>query len=112
MGDEVRSQDAPGVIIQLANHAHGLEIAWDFLKANWKEFDRRYGKGGFAIMRLVSIGSNFSSSDKEDEVREFFQVNPAPSAARTIEQTLESIRLNTAWIDANQSSVEKWLKMQ
>ena len=63
-------------------------------------------------MRLVSIGSNFSSSDKEDEVREFFQVNPAPSAARTIEQTLESIRLNTAWIDANQSSVEKWLKMQ
>ena len=112
MGDEVRSQDAPGVIIQLANHAHGLEIAWNFLKANWKEFDRRYGKGGFAIMRLVSIGSNFSSSDREDEVREFFQVNPAPSAARTIEQTLESIRLNTAWIDANQSSVEKWLKMQ
>ena len=92
LSDEVRSQDAPGVIIQLANQAHGLEIAWDFLRSHWTEIDRRYGKGGFAIMRLVSIGSNFSSIDREKEVKDFFEQNPAPSAARTIEQTLESIR--------------------
>ena len=110
LSDEVRSQDAPGVIIQLANQAHGLEIAWDFLRSHWTEIDRRYGKGGFAIMRLVSIGSNFSSIDREKEVKDFFEQNPAPSAARTIEQTLESIRLNTAWVEFNQKTVESWLK--
>ena len=61
-------------------------------------------------MRLVSIGSNFSSIDREKEVKDFFEQNPAPSAARTIEQTLESIRLNTAWVEFNQKTVESWLK--
>ena len=109
MGDEVRSQDTPIVLIQAANNAEGRELAWEFVKEQWEELDRRYGKGGFAIMRLVSIGSGFSGADREADVREFFESHPAPSAARTIQQTLESIRLNTRWNELNLGSVGDWL---
>lgn len=109
MSEEVRSQDTPIVIIQVANSPHGKDIAWDFVKAHWGELDRRYGKGGFAIMRIVSIAGAFSSAERELEVRDFFNENPAPSAARTIEQSLESIRLNTKWLELNQQIVGEWL---
>jgi len=33
---------------------------------------------------------------------------PAPSAARTIQQSLERIRLNAAWIDRNRAPLEAW----
>ena len=109
MGDEVRSQDTPLVIVQAAGNTEGRDLAWNFVKERWDELDRRYGKGGFAIMRLVSIGAGFSTAEREAEVREFFEANPAPSAARTIQQTLESIRLNTRWTERNLDAVGSWL---
>ncbi len=109
MGDEVRSQDTPLVIVQAAGNTEGRDLAWNFLKERWDELDRRYGKGGFAIMRLVSIGSGFSSAVREAEVREFFETHPAPSATRTIQQTLESIRLNARWTERNLDAVGSWL---
>ncbi len=109
MGGEVRSQDTPLVIVQAAGNTEGRDLAWEFLKEQWDELDRRYGKGGFAIMRLVSIGAGFASAEREAEVREFFEAHPAPSAARTVQQTLESIRLNTRWTERNLSAVDEWL---
>ena len=108
MGDEVRSQDTPIVLIQ-ASGSEGRDLTWDFVKEHWGELDRRYGKGGFAIMRIVSIASSFASAEREEEVRAFFEANPAPSASRTIQQTLESIRLNARWTERNLGAVADWL---
>ncbi len=109
MGDEVRSQDTPLVLVQAGGSPEGRHLAWEFLKERWEELDRRYGKGGFAIMRLVSIGAGFATAERETEVREFFESHPAPSAARTVQQTLESIRLNTRWAEKNLGAVGEWL---
>jgi puromycin-sensitive aminopeptidase len=109
MGDEVRNQDAMAVIVQTANNKEGRDLTWQFLQDNWAELDRRYGKGGFAIMRIVGITGGFTSMARHDEVERFFQEHPTPSAARTIQQSLERIRLNAKWLELNREPIGEWL---
>ena len=85
------------------------DLAWDFVKENWAEFDRRYGKGGFMIMRLVSITETFTTLERADEVESFFEANPVAGAQRTVQQALESIRLNARWLELNSDPVAAWL---
>ena len=103
ISDDVRSQDTISVITSVASNLRGRHLAWQFVKDNWDEFDRRYGDGGFGLMRLVSICSNFVDADKLAEVETFFQEHPAPAAERTIRQALERVRLNVRWLELNRS---------
>ncbi len=103
LSDDVRSQDTISVITSVASNLRGRHLAWQFVKNNWDEFDRRYGDGGFGLMRLVSICSNFVDADKLAEVETFFQEHPAPAAERTIRQALERVRLNVRWLELYRS---------
>ena len=109
MTNAVRSQDTVLVIGAVAGNQNGRDLCWDFIRENWEELDRRYGRGGFAIMRLVSITGGFTTLDRYSEVENFFASNPAPSATRTIQQCLERIKLNAALLDNNRSQIGEWL---
>ena len=109
MSDEVRSQDAPLALTQAGALPDARARTWEFVKENWEEIDRRYGKGGFAVMRIVAIPAGFASAEREEDVRAFFEAHPAPSAARSIQQTLESIRLNARWLEVNGAAACEWL---
>ena len=108
MSSDVRSQDTVLVVVSVAGNRHGRDLAWDFIKANWEEFDRRYGRGGFAIMRLVSVTGGFTTPERGAEVEQFFNDHPAPSATRTIQQSLERIRLNVKWLENNRPGLAEW----
>jgi len=101
LSDDVRSQDTITVVTAVASNIHGRGLAWSFVKDRWEEFDRRYGGGGFGLMRLVSICGGFADAGKLAEVEAFFQEHPVPAAERTIRQSLERIRLNISWLDRN-----------
>jgi puromycin-sensitive aminopeptidase len=110
--DAVRSQDTVSVVTAVSANRRGRDLAWEFVKGNWSEFDRRYGKGGFGIMRLVSITGTFTEQSMEEEVEEFFRTHPAPGASRTILQALERIRLNFKWLALNRGSINAWLNAE
>ena len=105
---EVRSQDTVLLVTAVAGNRYGRDLVWEFMKERWDELDRRYGKGGFAITRLVSITGSFTSLERAQEVDDFFKTHPAPSAARTIQQSLERIRLNHAWLQRNSDKLAQW----
>ena len=107
--DHVRSQDTIRVMVQVASNRQGRKPAWEFLKDNWDEFDRRYGEGGFAIMRLVGIASLFTTEEKKQEITEFFNDHPVPAAERTISQALERMSNNIAWLAKNRDELGRWL---
>ena len=109
ISDDVRAQDTPLVIISVAANRFGRDLAWDFVKENWSEFDRRYGKGGFMIMRMVSITEDFNTIERANEVEAFFNANPVAGAQRTVQQSLESIRLNARWLELNANPIADWL---
>jgi aminopeptidase N len=108
LSPRVRSQDTITVIAGVAANPTGREPAWEFVKNNWAEFDRRYGGGGFGLMRLVSIVNSFSTEERKAEVETFFTENPAPAAERTIRQALERMSLNIRWLEQNRTALNSW----
>ena len=109
LSDRVRIHETINVIAAVASTRHGRDMAWEFLKGSWDELDRRYGEGGFGLMRLVSIVSGFTSEEQREDVERFFTDHPVPSADRTVRQALERIRLNAAWLDRNRAELSAWL---
>jgi len=108
LGPDVRIQDSVTIIGGVAANRIGRPLAWAFVKEKWDEIDRRYGSGGFGIMSLVGLTGGFTSLARAADVEAFFAAHPAPSATRTIQQSLERIRLNAAWIDRNRAPLEAW----
>ncbi len=106
----VRTHNTVTMVAAVAGNRHGRGLAWEFLKDNWAEFDRRYGEGGFGLMRLVSITSGFTTPERREDVEKFFRDHHAPSAERAIRQSLERIRLNAAWLDRNRASLAEWFR--
>ena len=109
MADDIRVQDTIRVIVSVASSSIGRSLAWDFVRSHWEEIYRRYGDGGFALMRLVSLVSGFTSMERLKEVEDFFSANPTPAAERTIEQAKERIRINSAWVKKYSSEIENFL---
>ena len=109
LSSEVRLQDTISVVSSVAANPRGRRLAWDFLKSNWPEFDRRYGTGGFGLMRLVAMCGSFTSQESLDDVETFFAEHPAPAADRTIRQSVERMRLNIKWLERNQDELAAWL---
>ena len=110
LSEDIRVQDSIRVIVTVAGSVLGRSLAWDFVRDNWKEIDRRYGDGGFALMRLVSIVSGFTTSERLKEVELFFEENPTPAAERTIRQAMERIRLNQAWLSKYSGQISDFLR--
>ena len=108
LSSRVRSQDTITVVAGVAANPVGREPAWQFVKNNWAEFDRRYGGGGFGLMRLVSIVNSFTTAERMADVENFFAEHPAPAAERTIRQALERMRLNIRWLEQNRPALNSW----
>jgi len=107
---DVRSQDTITLVSAVAANLKGRNIAWEFVKDNWDEFDQRYGGGGFGLMRLVAITGSFTSLEKASEIENFFKTHPTPAAERTIRQSLERININAAWLAKNRTELSNWFK--
>ena len=108
IGDGVRAQDTPFVIASVANNPKGRDLAWDFVKANYKLLHDRY-KSGMLMSRLCQrTTQHFNTLDKATEVENFFNTHPNP-AERSIRQSIESIRLNAGWLERDWRSIENYL---
>eukprot|EP00741_Cyanophora_paradoxa_P021661 tig00000241_g20907.t1 len=89
LSDEVRSQDT----------------------GRWATLHERYGKGGFLLSSIVSACTkNHISLAKAEEIRKFFAEHPVDNAKRTIEQSLERIATNSAWLESQREGIKAWLE--
>lgn len=112
MSDEVRAQDTVFAIMSVATTYKGRVMAWNFFKENWKALLDRY-EGGFLIARLVKFTTeNFVTEECAKDVEEFFQTHPTPGTERTVQQSVESIRLNAAWLGRDKDSIKEYLAAQ
>ncbi|XP_070499206.1 puromycin-sensitive aminopeptidase [Chironomus tepperi] len=108
--EEVRAQDAVFVIASVAVNPKGRDLTWTFFKENWKILLDQYS-GGFLLTRLVKhITENFASEEKALEVDSFFKAHEFPGAERTIQQSIETIRLSTAWLNRDLAEITEYLK--
>ncbi|XP_076658475.1 puromycin-sensitive aminopeptidase isoform X2 [Halictus rubicundus] len=112
MSEEVRAQDAVYAIMSVSMSYKGRLMAWDFIKKHWQTLRDRYG-GGFLMSRLVKIVTeNFVTEEQAQEVEKFFKEHPTPGTERTVQQSVESIRLNEAWLKRDLESIQEFLEKQ
>ncbi|CAG9561275.1 unnamed protein product [Danaus chrysippus] len=110
ISDEVRAQDTVFVIVSVALSRNGRDLAWQFFKDHWQEFMDRY-QGGFLLARLVkSTTENFASEACAQEIEEFFRTHHSPGTERSVQQALETVRLNAAWLRRDLASTTTYLQ--
>ncbi|XP_054154240.1 puromycin-sensitive aminopeptidase-like [Oppia nitens] len=109
LSSEVRSQDSAFVIISVALSSYGRDRAWKFFKYHKTDIRCRYDSG-FILKRLVKyVSENFTTEDKLEEVKTFFNENLFPGTERTVQQSIENIRLNIEWLARDLSLVIQFL---
>ncbi|VEN47672.1 unnamed protein product [Callosobruchus maculatus] len=108
MSDEVRSQDTVFVIAAVAVTKEGRELAWKFFKNNWDVISERFS--GYLLNRLVKyLTESFASEEMAKEVEKFFAEHKAPGCERVVQQSIETILLNAAWLKRDSADIKKYL---
>uniref|UniRef100_A0A4W6G976 Aminopeptidase n=1 Tax=Lates calcarifer TaxID=8187 RepID=A0A4W6G976_LATCA len=110
-GDLIQTQELPLVISRVCNGFTGYLFVWDFIQENWDQLIEKFPVGSFAIQTIIkSATSQFSTQAHLDQVQGFFSgLKERGSQMRSVQEALETIRLNRRWMDQNLSTLRKWL---
>lgn len=102
--DEVRAQDTYLVFTAAGSNTRFPRAAWEFLKENWAELNKKLVDGLLARCVTSSV-SLLVGSESIAEIENFFKENPCPVAERGIAQACESILVNTNWLERHRADV-------
>ena len=87
----------------------GRQAAWRFFQKNKDIFINRYGTN-MLISRLIKlVTENFTTEEWAQEVENFFRNNRFPGSDRTVQQSVETIRLNAAILKRDALEVKQFL---
>ena len=92
---EIRTQDAPFIVSAVLGNVYGRELAWNFVKTNWDQMDRRFPKQG--LRRMCGGIVALATPELERDVREFFTSRKIDLGGKTLEQYLEQLRIAVAF---------------
>lgn len=107
---EVRSQDVYPALRSIATNPVGRDLTWKFVKDNWDAFRKMYEKGKLLGRVIDAVCKPLASFEDEADVKSFFTAHPVSEATRTIEQVLESIRVNARWRERDRANFASWLQ--
>lgn len=86
----------------------GRELAWKYCKDNWSKISETFS--GYLLTRLVKyLTENFASEKMAEEVTTFFDEHKSPGTERTVQQAVETILLNSAWLKRDSEAISKYL---
>ncbi|CAH1155326.1 unnamed protein product [Phaedon cochleariae] len=106
LSDEVKTQDSTLVISSVAQTKPGRDLAWQFLKNHW---DGLTGAGPLLSRLVKQVTENFASTEKADDVRAFFGGKRDSRVERSVQQALETIALNVAWLERDADDIKTYL---
>jgi hypothetical protein len=94
IGADIRTQNAPFVILlSLGNRDHG-PLAWEHVKAQWQTLNDALPHN--AIPRMLGGITGLNTPELAEDTAGFLAGHPVPQGARTVEQHLERQRVNVA----------------
>ena len=96
--------DIAGLIARPATQ----DAAWAFTKMQWPTLLQKLGTFQGIPTIVTSLGA-FCSTEKAADVRQFFEKNPVPSAARALAQAVERIEACAALASRQSGPLAQWL---
>ncbi len=110
LSHEVRPQDTLSGIVRVVMNRKGRQLAWEFIKSNWPELVRRYGRSYVLTHIPDAVGNSFTTSEMLAEIREFFAQNSVPVIKRSVRQALEQIETAVNWNERELTHLETFLE--
>lgn len=110
-GQYFQTQEMSLIIDTVCKGFAGYLFVWDFIQENWDRLIEKFPVGSFAIQRIVkSATSQFSTKAHLTQVQSFFSsLKERGSNMRSVQEALETIKLNQRWMETNLASLRKWL---
>lgn len=68
------------------------------MQENWEFIFKNWGSGILTARFIAAVASPFSSEKKADEIQEFFSTRLQPSIERTVNQSIEQVRIRAQWV--------------
>ena len=93
---EVRTQNAPYLIMSLLGNRVGGPVAWELLKGSWEGVLEKFPVNGHSRM-LAGVRSLCGDAALAADVARFLTEHPVRSGQRSVEQTLERLAINVAF---------------
>jgi aminopeptidase N len=108
VSDEIRNQDAAGLISGVLINADNQKVAWDWVKAHWTAVEKKItmSSGG----AIVGSTRKFCSAEMNDDVQQFFTEHRVPSAERALKQSREDIEGCVKRRPRLQTELAQWLQ--
>jgi puromycin-sensitive aminopeptidase len=94
---EIRSQNAPLLLNRLLAHRVNGPPTWAFVRDHWDELVARFPDS--LVVRMLEGLALLVRPDLASEVRGFFEGHDVPQGRRTLEQTLEQLDVNVAFVE-------------
>ena len=110
----IRKQDGSTVIRSVASNPIGRDLAWNWLRNDWKRISAYYNpKSSKTISRVIkSITSDFNTQLKQTELEEFYHDHEA-ELGRAKSNTLisiQNVKANVKWMTDNYQKISAWLE--
>jgi hypothetical protein len=105
--DDVRNQDAPGVVAHIVATVAGRRLGWDFVTSHWKTLNERYPQ--HMIPRIIHSADSLVTMKDHDQIEGFFHSNPCPFGTRTIAKALEQVEVNAHFRSESGAALSSWL---
>ncbi|MEX2052196.1 MAG: M1 family metallopeptidase [Candidatus Paceibacterota bacterium] len=110
LSSNVRTQDTVGILSSIGMNPAGRSVWVKCIKQNWPTLVSKYGDGGHTLGRLVKAISASAEPVHLKFFNDFFATHDAPGAKRSIEQVLERLDSNIAWLHRDRRNIAKLLK--
>lgn len=109
MSKDVRIQDTVSILSGVGMNPKGRDIWWNFMQKNWKTLVSRYGEGGLTLGRAVKAISNSAEEYHLQSFKKFFATHEAPGGKRSIQQVIERMEGNVAWLKRDGKVIHSFL---
>ena len=67
-------------------------MTWNFIKNNWNIINEKFPSN--SIVRMISPVSTLDEEDHANDIENFFSENDVPQGEKTLNQTLEKLKVN------------------
>ncbi|CAG8507897.1 5955_t:CDS:10 [Scutellospora calospora] len=99
-------------VLEFSTSEEARRPLWNFVKENWETLHDRYAKSNYMFRSIIKFSINsFSSESDIKDIEEFFSNKNTKEISKPLQQSLENIRVNTAWLTRDKMDVENWLRI-
>ncbi|MDE2399862.1 MAG: M1 family metallopeptidase [Patescibacteria group bacterium] len=109
MSKYVRTQDTVGILSSVGANPLGRDVWWNYIQKNWKTLVSRYGEGGLTLGRAVKAIGGSAEERHLKSFKKFFETADAPGAKRSIDQVIERLEGNVAWLKRDEKKINEFL---